>query len=87
MDDFSPYIIVDNQKIAPLVRSRFVHRTNANMDTHGEGDPPFGVVDRVTISNAARQRYQWYLERVERENVTSRYGALPVPDSENLAAP
>ena len=69
MDDFTPYIIVDNQRIAPLVRSRIIHRTNAYMNNNREGDPPFGVVDRVTISNEARQRYKWYLERVDQENV------------------
>ncbi|WP_419656685.1 uncharacterized protein Dvar_58060 [Desulfosarcina variabilis str. Montpellier] len=62
MDDTIPYIIVDNQRIAPLVREIGIR--SSNYLEGGESDPPFGVVDRVTISSEARQRSRLYLEQI-----------------------
>jgi len=54
MIDDTPYIIVDNRKIPPIERS-------ARPDSASAGRPrreerTFGVVDRVTISRAAREK-------------------------------
>ena len=61
MDDPIPYIIVDNQKIAPI--ERIVPGPRLLEDRHPDAGPPFGVVDRVTISNEARIRYRQLIER------------------------
>ena len=62
MDDTIPYIIVDTLKIAPLQRDIGIRSSNHFND--GESDPPFGVVDRVTISSVARRRSRLYHERI-----------------------
>ena len=54
MIDDTPYIIVDNQKIAPIERSPRV-KLKAQGRTRRE-EQPFGVVDRVTISSEAREK-------------------------------
>ena len=51
MVDETPYIIVDNQKIAPLHRG--TRERSAPEVTRESPDQSFGVVDRVTISKAA----------------------------------
>jgi hypothetical protein len=66
MDDTIPYIIVDNQRIAPLVREIGIR--SSNYLKGGESDPPFGVVDRVTISSEARQRSRLYLEQILKDS-------------------
>jgi hypothetical protein len=53
MIDDTPYIIVDNQKIAPIERSPRV-KLKAQDRTQRE-EQPFGIVDRVTISSEARE--------------------------------
>jgi hypothetical protein len=54
MIDDRPYIIVDNRKIAPIQPSPRVGRPAG--DRKKSDEHPFGVVDRVTISNEARER-------------------------------
>ena len=56
MIDKTPYIIVDNQKIAPIRRASKTNPTSA--ERPNREDQPFGVVDRVTLSNAALQKYR-----------------------------
>ena len=54
MIDNTPYIIVDNQRISPIERSQQPNSTTA--DRHAREEQTFGVIDRVTISNEARER-------------------------------
>jgi hypothetical protein len=49
--DDTPYIIVDDRKIAPIYRGAISHSGRAELPS--EDDRPFGVVDRVTLSQAA----------------------------------
>lgn len=49
--DDTPYIIVDDRKIAPIYRGTISHSGRAELPP--EDDRPFGVVDRVTLSQAA----------------------------------
>ena len=61
MIDDKPYIIVDNRKIAPIERSS---RTGQPTDGRNQSDDqPFGVIDRVTISKEARERFRQKSER------------------------
>jgi len=54
MEINGPYIIVDNQKIAPIER---LQGSDAVTEDRSEREAqPFGVVDRVTISREARER-------------------------------
>jgi hypothetical protein len=50
----TPYIVVDNRKIAPIERSPRPDAATADRPRHQE--QPFGVVDRVTISREAQER-------------------------------
>ncbi|HSO18120.1 MAG TPA: hypothetical protein VLT88_01610 [Desulfosarcina sp.] len=52
MIDDRPYIIVDNRKIAPIAPSTGARRQAG--ERKKAQDQPFGVVDRVTISDEAR---------------------------------
>ena len=54
MIDNTPYIIVDNRKIAPLRRSS--NPDPASAERPNRMDQPFGVVDRVTISGEAMEK-------------------------------
>jgi hypothetical protein len=56
MIDKTPYIIVDNQKIAPIRPASKTNQTSA--ERSNREDQPFGVVDRVTISDDALQKYR-----------------------------
>jgi hypothetical protein len=51
-------IIVDNQKLQLI--SRHALSTSATAAGHGQEHGEFGVVDRVTISDTARQHYRRY---------------------------
>lgn len=51
MLDDTPYIIVDDRRIAPIYRGAISHSGRAELPP--EDDRPFGVVDRVTLSQAA----------------------------------
>lgn len=54
MIDKTPYIIVDNRKIAPI---QHLPRTkSASNDDSSRKEQPFGVVDRVTISKEAKEK-------------------------------
>jgi len=54
MIDDTPYIIVDNRKIAPIERS---HRPDpATAARPRREEQTFGVIDRVTISREAREK-------------------------------
>lgn len=55
MIEKTPYIIVDNRKIAPIRRASGTLPVPAERSNQ---DLPFGVVDRVTISNAAVEKYR-----------------------------
>lgn len=48
----APYIIVDHQKLYPIDLSVDLGST----EIEANGDNPFGIIDRVTISNEAKQR-------------------------------
>jgi hypothetical protein len=54
MIDNTPYIIVDNLKIPPIERSARPDLTSVGRPKREE--QTFGVVDRVTISRAAREK-------------------------------
>ena len=73
IDDNIPYIIVDNRKIAPIRRVApevpLSHRQSSN------DERPFGVVDRITISDAARKKFR-QMEAMEDNDTT----ALTPPD-------
>lgn len=56
MNDEPPTIIVDNRKLAPI--SRIARGSSASRNRSDEKSAPFGVVDRVTISKAAREKYR-----------------------------
>lgn len=55
MKNEPPFIIVDGLKIAPILR--IPERVAVPLDSAERELPPYGVVDRVTISRAARQKY------------------------------
>ena len=56
MNDEPPYIIVDGLKFAPILR--IPQRVAVPLGLAEREASPFGVVDQVTISGAARQRYR-----------------------------
>ena len=58
MIDDTPYIIVDNQRLHPIYRASKIEPTSSSQPDREE--PPFGVVDRVTISKEALERYRLY---------------------------
>jgi len=74
MIDDTPYLIVDNQKIAPLHRVSKLH--SASAEKPNRDDRPFGVVDRVTISGEAMEKYRQLQAQVEAEppTLTSPFG-------------
>jgi hypothetical protein len=63
MIDNIPYITVDNRKIAPLYRVSKPY--SASDGTPGRDDRPFGVVDRITISGEAMEKYRQLQAQVE----------------------
>ncbi len=58
MADDTPYIIVDNKKIYPLVSPANFSPKIENREVNECQD--FGVVDRVTISKEARDKSRLY---------------------------
>jgi hypothetical protein len=56
--DGRPYIIVDDQKLYPIERSSASRP--AKRDQNRLKARPFGVVDRVTISESGRERCRQY---------------------------
>ena len=54
MNDEPPYIIVDGHKFAPILR--IPQRVAVPLGLAEREAPPFGVVDQVTISRAAREK-------------------------------
>jgi len=82
MDDQTPYIIVDNQRIRPLGRPAHAPRIGVNRAR--EPAPPFGVVDRVTISDEARERCRQYLETVNRTRNLHQDASLGAPEVKKL---
>ena len=56
MIDDIPFMIVDNQKIAPLRGASKMELVSAEMPNRN--DRPFGIVDRVTISKEAMEKYR-----------------------------
>ena len=56
MNDEPPTIIVDNRKLAPI--SRIARGSPASRNRSDERSAPFGVVDRVTISKAAKEKFR-----------------------------
>lgn len=63
MNDEPPIIIVDNRKLAPI--SRIDRSRPASGKPSDQTSAPFGVVDRVTISKAAREKYREFQAAVE----------------------
>jgi len=56
MNDEPPFIIVDGLKIAPILR--IPERVVKPWESTEIAAPPFGIVDRVSISRAARKKYR-----------------------------
>jgi hypothetical protein len=54
MIDDPPFITVDNQKIYPVNRS--LGPESASGSRKEPDPPPFGIVDRVTLSRQAREQ-------------------------------
>jgi hypothetical protein len=54
MNDELPTIIVDNRKLTPV--SRIARAAPSFRNRSDEQSAPFGVVDRVTLSKAAREK-------------------------------
>lgn len=54
----TPYIIVDNQRLHPISRAPKIDPTSSAQPDRKV--PHFGVVDRVTISTEALERYRQY---------------------------
>lgn len=69
MNDEPPTIIVDDRKLTPI--SRIARGKSASGKRSDETSVPFGVVDRVTISKAAREKY--------RESQSAAVEGLPAP--------
>ena len=65
MIDDTPYIIVDNRKIAPL--HRVTTPGSVSAEKPNWKDQPFGVVDRVTISSEAIEKYRRLRAALEAE--------------------
>jgi hypothetical protein len=65
MIDKTPYIIVDNHKIAPIRRASKMNPAPA--ERPNREDRPFGVVDRVTISRQAMEKYRQLQAQVDAE--------------------
>lgn len=72
MIDTTPYIIVDNQKILPV--SRTPQSASVSGDPESREKKDFGVVDRVTISSQARQKYR-----------QAQFDTAPPPNPHHLA--
>jgi hypothetical protein len=51
-------MLVNNQRIPPIGSSQ--RSDSATAERKGHERPPFGVVDRVTISTEAREASRWY---------------------------
>jgi hypothetical protein len=58
MNDEHPIIIVDNISLLPI--SRVSHSGMGSGERIINEKPPFGIVDRVTISQAARHAYRQF---------------------------
>lgn len=69
MQDEPPIIIVDDRKLTPI--ARIARGAPASRKRSDETSVPFGVVDRVTISKAAREKY--------RESQSTPAEGLPAP--------
>ena len=65
MIDKTPYIIVENHKIAPIRRASKMNPAFA--ERPNREDRPFGVVDRVTISREAMEKYRQLQAQVDAE--------------------
>lgn len=76
MIDKTPYIIVDDQKIFPIHRSARPGSTHS--DPSGRKEQPFGVVDRVTISREAREKFR---QQAQAGSAPENFGAAPIGTS------
>ena len=56
MVDPAPYIVIDNQVILPVVQTPPSGSAGGGPESPAQQD--FGVVDRVTISSQARQKFR-----------------------------
>lgn len=77
MADALPYIIVDNQRISPIGRSQ--RSDSATAGRSGDEEQTFGVVDRVTISTEAREKYRYHLSQARADS--------PTPDDRSNKSP
>ena len=82
IDDNTPYIVVDNRKIAPI--RRITHKDPLAHGRQSADERPFGVVDRVTISKAAREKLR-QMESSEDNDAAAK--TLPNEKSETLVLP
>jgi hypothetical protein len=80
MDD-TPYIVVDNQIIPPI--ERLSPASSAGDDPPEQKEQPFGVIDRVTISKEARERYRQHVDRTHADstNIEDRKQIPPLSPS------
>jgi hypothetical protein len=65
--EVKPFIIVDNKRISPIGRS--IPPGSATDNSKESHQLEFGIVDRVTISKAAREKSKWYHAQT-RSNLT-----------------
>ena len=68
MGEFTPYIIVNEQRIFPMEWS--AQSGSATAERKGQEERTFGVVDRVTISAEAREKYRWHAAQAGTDSST-----------------
>ena len=62
MVDVTPYIIVDNKRISPVGWS--TPSGSASEKKKEGGEQEFGIVDRVTISKEARDKFRLFQDEM-----------------------
>ena len=68
MGEFTPYIIVNDQRFFPIEWSP--RSGSATAERKGQEERTFGVVDRVTISAEAREKYRWHVAQAGTDSPT-----------------
>ena len=68
MIDETPYIIVDNQKIQPISRSKGTN--SATDETKQKQEQNFGVVDRVTISKEGLEKSRQKIHEADQQRLS-----------------
>ena len=79
MGEFTPYIIVNDQRIFPIEWSP--RSDSATAERKGQEERTFGVVDRVTISAEAREKYRWHAAQAGTDSPIPDYPSNNAPDA------